>query len=307
MALATNIISVEDWIRYREPHKVETKNSELIQRINDAIYSLKDKYTGSVVYYKYVKTNPHNSRAIIEYSESSPFARMFKFSPSGYYLYNFEQNDLWKRQPIDDNVEKYFSGDTNKYTQSSNLYEIDHNEYILFCLQSNISTLNHPFNIRGMFDILKWSKETKTPVYFKEHPYMNSDSHLIKMWNKLKDAGYVTDITKMISKEYQLDHLIDNSSAVWSFSSGAGFQAILKNKPVVHFYEATDYSVIANYAKTPEEAILAKSVSHGDKLRFLSWYYHKLTLDVTAENFLERLDERFDQVFNHELSINEIF
>lgn len=307
MVLSTNIISVEDWILYREPHKVETKNSELIAAVNDAITLLKDKYVGSIVYYKYVKANPHNSRSIIEYSESSPFARMFKFSPSGYYLYNFKQNDLWKRHRIDEGIEQYFSGDTNKYTQTTNLYEIEHDNYVLFCLQANVSTLNHQFNIRGMFDILKWSKETKTPVYFKEHPYMNSDSHILKMWDKLKDAGYVTDITKMISKDYQLDHLIDNSAAVWSFSSGTGFQAILKNKPVVHFYEETDYSAIAHYAKTPEEAILAKSASHDDKLRFLSWYYHKLTIDVTATTFLERLDERFDQVFNHELSIDEIF
>lgn len=307
MALSANIITVEEWIQYREPYSIETKNSQLIQKMNDAIYALKDKYTGCVVYYKHVKTNPHNSRSIIEYSESSPFARMFKVSPSGYYLYNFLQDDLWRRHPIDDGVEKHFVGNTNKYTQPSNIYNIEHGDYVLFCLQANISTLNHPFNIRGMFDILKWSKETKTPVYFKAHPYMNEDSHLIKMWNKLNEAGYVTDITRMIGKEYQLDHLIDNSSAVWSFSSGAGFQAILKNKPVVHFYENTDYSAIALYAKTPEEAITAKPVSDEDKLRFLSWYYHKLTLDVTAPNFLERLDERFDQVFNHELPINEIF
>ncbi len=307
MVLATNLISTEEWIKHRELHGVETKNASLIHSMNEAIESLRSKYTGAVVYYKHVKTNPHNSRSIIEYTESSPFARMFKVSPSGYYIYNFEQNDLWKRHSIDEQILNRFSTDTNKYTQPESLYEIQHEDYVLFCLQANASRLNHPFNIRGMYDILKWSKDTKTPVYFKMHPHMNEDSHLIKMWSKLDQHGLVTDLTRMVDKSYQLDHLIDNSKAVWTFSSGAGFQAILKNKPVAHFYENTDYSAISLYAKTPEEAITAKPVSDEDKLRFLSWYYHKLTLDVTALNFLERLDERFDQVFNHELPINEIF
>ena len=307
MALSTNLISVQDWIQSRELHGIETKNSELIRNANEAILSLKEKYTGSVVYYKYVKTEPHNSRSIIEYTESSPFARMFKASPSGYYLYNFQLNDLWKRQLIDYGVEKHFIGNTNKYTQPSTLYDIEHDDYVLFCMQSNASRINHPFNIRGMYDILNWSKETKTPVYFKAHPHMQEDSHLLKMWNKLNQAGYVTDITRMVGKEYQLDHLIDNSKAVWTFSSGAGFQAVLKNKPVAHFYENTDYSAIAHYAKTPEDASTAKQVGDEDRLRFLSWYYHKLTIDVTSSNFIERLDERFDQVFNHELPIDKIF
>lgn len=307
MALSLNLISMEDWIKSRELHGIETKNSQLIQKMNDGIYSLKHKYTGSIVYYKYVKKTPYNSRSIIEYSESSPFARLFKVSPSGYYLYNFQQNDLWKRHKIDDTIRQYFSINSNKYTQPAGLYDIQHDKYILFCFQSNASRINHPFNIRGIYDILKWSKETNTPVYFKEHPHMKEDSHLINMWNKLKKAGFVTDITRFIGKEYQLDHLIDNSSAVWSFSSGAGFQAVLKNKPVVHFYENTDYSAIANYAKTPEDAIKAKCARDEDCLRFLSWYYHKLTIDVTSSNFTERLNERFDQVFNHELPIDKIF
>lgn len=307
MVLATKLMSVEEWTMHREIGGIATDNAVLIQRINDAITSLKDKYVGLIVYYKYVKTEPHNSRSIIEYSESSPFARMFKASPSGYYLYNFQLNDLWKRQSIDYDVEKHFIWNTNKYTQPSTLYDIEHDDYVLFCMQSNASRINHPFNIRGMYDILKWSKETKTPVYFKVHPHMQEDSHLLKMWNKLSDAGYVTDITRLIEKDYQLDHLIDNSKAVWTFSSGAGFQAVLKNKPVAHFYENTDYSAIAHYAKTPEDASTAKQASDEDRLRFLSWYYHKLTLDVTSPKFIERLDERFDQVFNHESPIDKIF
>jgi hypothetical protein len=307
MPIATNLISKSNWILSRELNNIETNNSYLIDYFNNAVQTLIPKYNGVLVYYKYVKNKIHMSNDLLEYSESSPFARLFKISPNGYYLYNYLPNNLWNRQDIDNHILEKYLIHTNKYSQPTSLYNIQHKDYILFCLQSNASYLPHSFNLKGLFDIVKWANSNNKVVYFKIHPFTAADSHIFKIWQKLIDNGYINNQTVLVDKTYNLDHLIDNCKAVWTFSSGAGFQAILKNKPVAHFYQHTDYAPIATFANTPEEAYSAVRVSESDKLRYLSWYYHKLTIDVTNSNFIDRLDERFSQVFKKGMSIEEIF
>jgi hypothetical protein len=307
MTIAFDMFTEELWIQARKQDNLQVVNSHLISTFNNAFKLLQHKYNGVLKYYKSTKQFKLNSHDILEYSETTPFARMFKVSPKGYFLYNYEPYDLWKRHSIDNNIISKYTYETNKYTQPDKTFTIQHQDYILFCLQANATYLPHSFNVRGLFDIVKWSKEHSKPVYFKLHPHTKPDSHIYKLWQKLKDNGYITDITVLIDSSYNLDHLIDNSLAVWTFSSGAGFQAILKNKPVSHFYQETDYATIANFVSTPEQAFLSKQTNEEDKLRYLSWYYHKLTMDVTSNTFVDRLDERFYQVFEKRLKIDQIF
>ena len=307
MTLAHNLISVDDWISCREPYKLDTSNAELIKLFNSGIYSLASRYTGVLCYYKYVKSKPHNSSSILEYSESSPFARLFKVSPNGYYLYNYENIDLWKKAQVDTDILSKYLYHTNKYKQPATLYEPNISDYILFTLQANATFAKHSFNIRGLFDIVKWANNNKQHILFKLHPFTPENSHIHNTWRILQEHGYITQYTVLIGKEYNLDSLIDGSKAVWTFSSGSGFQAILKGKPVAHFFKDTDYQPIATFATSPEEASSSK-VCDTDKLyQYLSWYYHKLTIDVTADNFIDRLDRRFHDVYKKGKTLDQIF
>lgn len=307
MPIAHSLITKDEWVAYREPYNIETTNSVLIDKFNTGVSSLVDKYNGVLLYYKYVKNVKHDSNDILEYTESSPFTRLFKVSPNGYFIYNYPQTDLWKRHSIDDSILDKYLVNTNKYAQPDSIYPIQHTDYILFCLQATATYLPHSFNISGLFNIVRWAKHNNKAVYFKLHPNTPDNSHIYKIWYKLKYNGYITDHTILIGKQYNLDNLIDNASAVWTFSSGAAFQAILKDKAVVHFYPDTDYAPIATFAETPEQAYTASIISEEDKLRYLSWFYHKLTIDVTATDFINKLDERFLQVFKKRMTIDEIF
>jgi hypothetical protein len=93
---------------------------------------------------------------------------------------------------------------------------------------------------------------------------------------------------------------------LWSFRSGSGLQAILKGKPVSYFHKPYDFHPICKYASSPQEAYEAVYNEENVK-RFLSWYYHKLTLDITAENFEDRLYQRLDNYFNKGYAINDLF
>lgn len=297
--------SEEEWKLARNHHPDKHKNSHYIKKFNEAVMSIHDRYDGVLEYHN-ISRRTGQSKESLEYTENSPFFRLFKISPARFYLDHFDRDYLWKRHSIDPAILSRYEKETNKYSQSDNLFDIQH-DYILFTLQSNENLADHSFNIKTLIDILRWSKENRKHVYFKLHPFTSENSHVVMFWEALKSRGEVSEYSVLVGKDYNLDHLIDNCEALWTFSSGSGFQGVIKRKPVAHFYPNVDFRAVSQFARTPEEASLAMKPNEDELMRFLSWYYHKLTIDVSDESLIDKLNQRFTMFFKEKKTIDEIF
>ena len=88
-----------------------------------------------------------------------------------------------------------------------------------------------------------------------------------------------------------LNYLINGADRVYSSNSGATLNALLARKPVATF-TYTDLSeivpVISSADDLPNEPLDVEIL-----MRFLSWYYHKLCINITDANASERIEERF--------------
>lgn len=306
--LETDFISEHDWKRLRSAQRRKWKHAPLFNRFIDAVNKIKDRYDGRLIYNRLQDID----ECTLTYHESSPFPQLFKVTPNYFYIDNYDHPDIWKvwkKCDIDKDIIRILkSFDQNKYDQPEQLFPIPDN-YILFLHQHNIgSDVRRRLDLRIMVNCVEWSHQNKKNILIKEHPFTLKDTNIREAWKSLEKRG-VTSHAKLVYNTYNLDHLIDNCTAAWTMTSGAGLQTILKDKPVVTFADNCDYFPLAKKADSPERAYsLSFDLPKEDEiLRFLSWYYHKLLIDVNSETFENRLIDRFDKFYRHRCSFNEIF
>lgn len=292
-------ITPKEWCESRIDQKLKFQNVSYITEFNKALVKFKDEFDGEVRYF--YKNTDLSHHKILYYAENTPIFYLFKLSPDGFYIDNEDTNDLWKRSEIDTTIlEKFNSLTTNKYLQGEQTFK-DESDFILFPLQS----LANKFDPKIFFDCIGWAVKNKKKIVFKLHPFHHGNvvnNSVISIKKNPKIQEYV----KFVNSEYNLDDLIDKCCMVWTFNSGSGLQAILKGKPVSYFMKPYDYAPICKYSLTPEEAFNCEYNSENVK-RFLSWYYHKLTLDVTHNDFENKLYERMDNYFNKDYTIDDLY
>jgi len=301
MTLELKLITEDDWKQGRQHQESKFTNYYKLNNFHKALENLKNDYTGTISYHKFNKKfNATLLNNTLEYTENSPIFEYFKLSPNSYYLNEFPDDNLWRSCDIDSSVYSLFQ-DTNKYKQSPELFIFD-KPYILFTLQSNGSKLVHSFNAETFIRIVMWATTNKKYILFKLHPYHFPNSNIETCWKYLDKKGYISDYVMLVDKRYNLDHLIKNAEQVWTFSSGAGMQAVIYNKPVAHFWKNVDFFPVANFVTTPEEAYLTKKPSNEDITRFLTWYFTKLTINSESVNLEKRLRHRLEQYFVYKQS-----
>ena len=296
---------LERWHNARGHQQDKWNNEHHIVTFNHALSRVTPPDGMDVVYHKYDKRNYR--KGLVHFVESSPVFYLFRLSPRSYYLDNFRYDDAWKKSRADHSYIDYFrSINTNKYSQKSTQTSFNF-EYILFPLQSDPWKIKRTFDLDRIIDCMNWANENKRHVVYKLHPFSTPQSHIPRYFDMLEERGIMGEYNSVVSHESNIDYLIDHASAVWTFSSGAGFQALVKGKPVAHFHEDVDFKNITLFAKSAEHAAMAKAPSDDDLAKYLTWYYETLSIDATTKDLAQRIQDRLHLIHRLDYDVRKIF
>lgn len=293
----------ESWKDSRKAQTSKWSNYIFIEKFETALNSIEIDYPLDIQYYMGrhigLKSN------IIEYTESTPFVKLIKLSPRGYFISCHESTPLWEKCDIDSSIIQTI-GSTNKYIQPSNVYHFD-KPYVLFALQSlNFTDPKYHLDIKTFAKVMYWAEINKTHVLFKLHPYNRQKDLTIKYWNILRKEGLGKQYVELVPADYSIDHLILNSIGVWTHSSGVAFQSLLHNKPTVTMTRNVDWwpiSIINNNPITTQFI----APNRDEVLRYLTWYYHKLTIDSTSINLKNNIESRLHSFIKYDFDPERIY
>ena len=224
-------------------------------------------------------------RNALTWTSGSPNINLIKLTFNSEYTY-FRDNPrygFWKDEEIDPNIiSKFKSFNNNRFPQPDQEIELPEN-YDLFFLQ-----IPHSKDRNETIDALKYCKDRKIYTLFKGHPTSPFPGNK-KVWDKLKEEGYVSEYS--IYVEAETDFLIKNARRTYSSTSVCSLNSILQNK-ITATYNDNDLSEIVPTMKTAYELDDVEPIKQEDIERYLSWYYHKLCIDVYNENCDERIEKR---------------
>jgi hypothetical protein len=203
-----------------------------------------------------------------------PNPELFVFAPNRMYIdKNNPFLELWRDCDIDDKIlDVYRSRSNNKYKQPSKKLELP-SSYNLFVLQDSIGSEQDHLN-----DALAYARDTKTYTVFKQHPLTKID---------IKQNEYAI----FADSSYDLDHLLDNADAVSSSWSSTSLNAMLRGKRTAT-YDLMPYSEIVPRIDIAYQLENVEPVSDEVLSRFLSWFTHKLCIDVSKEDYESRIEKR---------------
>ncbi len=174
-------------------------------------------------------------------------------------------------------------------------------------MQSDSQQLDKNYNRQLVQKTLQFAKENKVHILFKLHPFTNYRTRFLQDLIIFKGDNLLSPYSHIVSHKYNTNHLITNAQQVWTFSSGVALEAVIKHKKVVSFYSSNDFDAVVNIAYSPEEAFYSNKINTEDSLRFLTWYYYKLCIDLFSNTFDYNLYDRCDKFFNKKLSLKQIF
>ena len=304
----TYLIDLDSWISDRIQFPRKINNAAYIYKFHEILNEIKNDYNGII---SYARDENNVKRKALYYRENTPIFHFFRLVPHRYYSHLYQPTGLWKNTVADENIVEYINSQNHdKYV--NNDIKIDYDfEYVLYCTCSFFLDPVMPFKV------MEWAKENKRHVVFKFHPYQYTDPIFRKdllsqskkysgylanpkeFWEKAKHLGLLSEYVHL-TFNCDTNHLIKNSTAVWSNHSGVGFKAMLERKPVGFqtMRDGVDYFEFAKKFSTPEEADTATIPSLEDLYKFLTWYYKIVILDMSHSNVKERLESRLDLFFN---------
>ena len=290
----TATVSTKLFFDQRKEHPLKVNNLTKVNDFLKTVEKLSHKYEGKLSHIDlYDRSDPQ-----LVYEEGNPNFRLYKVSPNGIFInYHDEQNHFWKTTPInEDTVEKVLSMRNNKYNTAKGCLTLP-DKFVLVPLQRAILE-NQYLEV-----VAKWAKASKSYVVFKEHPCSSEEETLEEIVASVKNRS---NYTIFAPKEVSIDYLIEKCHCVWTLNSGVGFTALLRGKAVVTF-KRTDYSVFDNRVTRLLDAPKVKAPSQRDLFQFITWYYDVFSIDIEADSFENRLDQRFDAVFNKGHTIRELY
>jgi len=280
--MKTQLISKDDWQLPRQYQSEKFSNYKFIRKFNKAVHELRNEFDDSVKI-QYLSSDEVDSNTI-EYTEASPVPHFIKVVKDRYFITKFDPIDAWENHDINTQTYNYVNKlSFSKYKDYNSVFEFD-GDYILYALQSTRSDLDL------IIKTMKYANDTSTNVLFKLHPFMDKDHVLLKAWPLLEEKGLITKHTVLVPASHNTAALIDNSTAVWTHSSGVGFTAVMKGKPVTTFGQV-DYSPLCGDQPATEET----------KQRFISWFYDKIVVDVSNTNYKKILKDRIVALTNDTL------
>lgn len=306
MSLQLELLEEYDWVQGRLNQPDKLHNSYLISIFNNAISAIKDNFiSGNIYYNKIVKQRDIVKNSLI-YEETSPYVNLFTLAPKSYYMQDVYFTNLWKHVDIDSNILNIFASmKQTKYKNTDVEYDIP-SKYILFALQSDSKHLDKNYSKELVKNILSFATNTQTHIIFKLHPFTNPRTRFLNDLLEFKANNLLSKYTHIISHKFSTNHLVNNAEQIWTFSSGVALQAVVANKKSVSFSN-TNYAPAVIKVNCPEEAYYCSAPSTDIILRFLTWYYHKINLNVLSTNFEEALFDKCNNFFNKKLPVSQIF
>jgi hypothetical protein len=298
MSLQLNVISGASWIsgtkRSTQPQK--WFNARWVEKLNTLVKPLANPYEGVLFYNssRIIKTNVRS----LTLRESSPvFQLMHLYSNSFTDQTNYQELNYWKKSSIDNSIiERFKALDLNKYTPGQNK-DIDFDSYVLVPLQS----LDYQFDLKTFVDIIKWSKENKRLIVLKLHPFTEPTNYIFPILKKLKYSGLL-EYVKVVTHRYNIDTLIEKSDKVWMFNSGVALNSIIRGKPTSVFWNCV-YSPLCKRCYSPEEADANPYPNDDTVYKYLSWFYHRFTIDIGADTATDRFIELFNHFYRDQKSL----
>tara|TARA_R110000868_G_scaffold353302_2_gene614548 strand:- start:131 stop:1171 length:1041 start_codon:yes stop_codon:yes gene_type:complete len=276
---------------------------------------------------------------VLFYRGGSPIYPIFVISPGGKYINYNPCFHLWKKQKIDDDIlSKLLKYDVNRYKQPDTVCEVPE-EYDLFPLglSNHIYGFNdHPSQIEitnddprycnnkercligqgsiksnwrrkvqsrdewATLDAMKYATENKRLTLFK-NPHAQGTR--VRDWDDLERDGFVSKYTVYV--EGNIDKLIEGARIVYSSDSMSTFQAMLNGKPTATYYNLM-ISEVTPVISTAKDMENIRPVPYKDMLRFLSWFYHKLSIDIYSDDASDKL-ERLIRNFKKGNRTKELF
>ena len=290
----------ENWKISRESQPEKLVNYKWIESFESTLSNVDSPEDLTVRYYT---QSSEFSKRSIAYTEGTPVVQFFKMSPGVFFIENFD-NTLWKNQDIDSNIRDKFSSVT-KYIQPDKTYQFD-KPYILFALQS-INFTDTTLSKRLLIELIYWAETNKRYVLFKLHPFTKPDDKIVKYWQMIQSAGIIKEYAVLVDASYDTTDLIKRADEVWTYSSGVSLEAVLHNKPTMCFAPNTEFAAIVNVSSSPLALSYANAVTEEDVNRFLSWYYHKLIIDVSREDLQAQIEKRINDCVTYDFDPIKVF
>lgn len=207
----------------------------------------------------------------------TPYPELYLFTPNRMYI---EQNNpmlyLWQNVEPDPLIlEKYRA--RTKYSQG---VERDFNlpeNFVLFAMQDNF-----PDEYVNVMRMAAYAEDQKVHVIFKQHPLTAT-------------TIATSDYVHFAGKSQNLDHLIRQASCVVSMGSSVCLTAALRGKPVATIAQTPFSELIPQVNK--EYRVVdwigeIEPIDHEDLCRFMTWWAKHLCIDVSQEDYLERIEKR---------------
>jgi hypothetical protein len=286
------------WLVVRKDKPLKLKNFPHLFKFSESIKRLSEKHQIPYVFAEAYIAMYFDYTLI--YRGGSPNYKLFKMTPHGDYVTRWPMYHLWKDHPIDDGIiERFLAMPNNRYMQPNTVIETPES-YDLYLMQMNITKFKVTNHINPNWDfekdapkddvvcrmVLKYVKENKIYTLFKAHPTTSMPSE--KAWEVYKRDGLVSEYSIFIDN-VNTDSLIPNANRIYSADSAVSLNAMLAGKKVATFHPM-DLSEIIPMIKSPEELDLIQPVPIEDQKRFLSWYYHKLVIDIDDPNYEDKME-----------------
>jgi hypothetical protein len=280
----------EAWADRRASSKLKLNNVDILKRFETLLNSLEVEAI-------HIDNYPENHPTLY-YSEGSANFELFKLTPRGEYIVRNPGLHLWKSHDIDSGIIDRLNGLSNtKYLQSQSQFNAE-TPYNLFLLQM-ASTID----LVPTLDAVKYATEQKRYTLFKTHPAVGDGTDFESLWSMFEKHGIISDYTVLVDAD--LMTLIRGAEVVYSADSACTFNALLEGKPVYN-YRSNEFSDIVPLIKSSKN-LPANAIDRDDVLRFLSWYYHSLSIDFNDEKASTEKILRISNMYKEGKDLPEMF
>lgn len=290
----SNIADIELWKEARKQHQFKQTNAEYLNKFNNKLIGLSDKYNGCVSYLSSV-----DDVKCLTYTEGTPIFSLFKFVPQSYFIDEFEPCNYWKESDIDqDVIDRLLSYDLFKYDLPTIPFAHDAGYYLYVC--SSILDIDKVSIVRCAAWALKNNERVIIRLGTTRDVHDKNDGY-ISLINALRMKG-ITEKNLIVDEKSHIDDLVVNCKAMWSAASGVGFAALLRGKPVSYHMRDYDYSYgpIAQFTASADVAF-QNTIDYDIVRRYFTWYYNKISIDLKHENYSDMIESRLHRYFklNH--------
>ena len=278
------------WAIYRKDKISKVKKAPLVKKFEDEL----TKYNLDAIHIDIInRAKLHSYKNTFVYTEGTPNFHHFICSKGAAYApisgmgwagsigaYNpFEYR--YKKHNIDHNILNTYKNSTN------NKFDIKRNKPDFSSLPDKFDLFasQQPMSVDKNYtkDAMKYAKDKKRHVVFSNHPSSN-DGH---NWNIFKKYGLTSNYTHFVT-DVDTNDLVKRSSRVFSACSGVNFLGLLHRKPTVS-YRNLPWSEISPVIKNATSDFTDWIPEEEDLLRFLSWFYYDLCIDIFSNGWQDKL------------------